>query len=368
MNNKHIIMHIVGNRPQFIKLAPISRELRNNNYEEVIIHTGQHYDENMSDVFFRELDIPRPDVNLNIGSGTHAQMTSKAMVEIESVVLKYNPKIVLLYGDTNSTLAAALVCSKLNIHIAHVEAGPRTFDKSNPEECNRIITDHLSTLLFCPDKISVENLKNEGIKKGVYFTGDVMYDAFLYSSSKKSDFDIMSLYKLKFNDYILMTWHRQENTTSENIMKSIINFIERINYKIILPLHPRTRKNLQEFNLWQKINSLKNVVIIAPIGYIETVKLLNNCKMVITDSGGLSKESSFAGVRCLFMLKLKPWPDLIDLGWICPIDLSNEDTHKIGYNFINDSDNKNNCNYVEFYGDGHASEKIVKILIENKYL
>lgn len=368
MIDKHKIMHIVGNRPQFIKLAPISRELRERKYEEIIVHTGQHYDENMSDIFFQEFNIPTPDVNLHVGSGTHAQMTAKAMIEIEKTVLEYEPKIVLLYGDTNSTLAAALVCAKLNIPIAHVEAGPRTFDKNNPEECNRIITDHLSNLLFCPDNKSVKNLAGEGIVRGVYLTGDVMYDAFLYSSSKKLDSDILKLYNLNFDEYILMTWHRQENTSSKRKMNSIINFIEKINYKIILPLHPRTKKLLQEYGLWQHITSLNNLIITEPLGYLEIVTLLNNCKLVLTDSGGLSKESSFSGAKCLFMLDLKPWPELVDAGWIYTIDLEDENKHKSGYDYIYTCERKTSYEAIKFYGNGDSAKKIVEILINNKYL
>lgn len=368
MRSKNTVMHIVGNRPQFIKLAPISREIRKNNYQEVIIHTGQHYDENMSDIFFEELDIPKPNVNLHIGSGTHAQMTAKAMVEIEKVIIEYRPMIVLLYGDTNSTLAAALVCAKLNVPIAHVEAGPRTFDKKNPEECNRIVTDHLSTLLFCPDKISVENLKAEGVTDGVYFTGDVMYDTFLYSSIKGLNCNVMELYGLNYDDFILMTWHRQENTCSKDRMNLILNFIEKIENKIILPLHPRTKRYLEEYDLWQRIVSFKNLIITKPLGYLETVKLLNNCKMVLTDSGGLSKESSFGGAKCLFMLDLKPWPELIDCGWIHSLDFNNATAYENAYDFIKNCNRKNVHDSVKFYGDGHTAEEIVKILIQKKYL
>ena len=203
------IMHVVGNRPQFIKLAPVSRAVRQRGYEEVIIHTGQHYDENMSEIFFEELGIPYPKVNLNVGSGTHAQITSKVISRLEKVVIDEKPNAVLIYGDTNSTLAAAIVVSKLNIPLFHVEAGSRTYSKTNPEEKNRIVSDHLSDYLFAPDRISADNLKKEGIDlKRIIFSGDVMYDQFLYVISHSVD-NFSEKYP---KDFILMTWHRQENT------------------------------------------------------------------------------------------------------------------------------------------------------------
>lgn len=302
------IMNIVGNRPQFIKLAPISRKLKEFAIEEVIVHTGQHYDANMSDIFFEELGIPMPKINLCVGSGTHAQVTAKVMNGLEEVVIREKPDGVIIYGDTNSTLAAAIVVSKLNIPLFHVEAGPRTYNKSNPEEMNRIVADHLSDYLFTPDEVSSDNLRKEGImSERIVFSGDVMYDQFLYSISKDND-----KFLCKYPDnFVLMTWHRQENTCSRVRMKKLIDFIEKINYKVVLPLHPRTKKLLYEFKLWSRILQNKNMMVVEPVGYREMTALLNHCKLLVSDSGGASKEASFAGKRCFFPLNLKVWPELM---------------------------------------------------------
>lgn len=366
---KNTVMHIIGNRPQFIKLAPISREIRKRGFKEVIIHTGQHYDENMSEVFFEQLGIPTPNRNLKIGSGSHAQMTAKAMIEIEKIIIEYSPKSAILYGDTNSTLAAALVCSKLNIPISHVEAGPRLNNKKNPEECNRIITDHMSDLLFCPDEESVANLKKEGIIKDVYFSGDVMYDSFLYSSSNNKEFsiNIMNTYDLENDKFILMTWHRQENTSSKDRMLKIINFISEINYKIIFPIHPRTLNMLEKYNLINNIKNIKNLILIDPLGYFEIVDLLNNCSLVITDSGGLSKESLFGGAKCLFMLENAPWPNLQSIGWIKNIDFNSSESIKKALIMANSACRDRDSDTPMFFGNGDAAGKIVSIL-EDKEL
>lgn len=351
------IMHVVGNRPQFIKLAPVSRAVRQRGYEEVIIHTGQHYDENMSKVFFEELEIPYPKVNLNVGSGTHAQITAKVISRLEEVVIDEKPNAVLIYGDTNSTLAAAIVVSKLNIPLFHVESGSRTYDKVNPEEKNRIVSDHLSDYLFTPDRISADNLRKEGIDLNrIIFSGDVMYDQFLYVTSQNTD---SSIEKYPQN-YILMTWHRQENTCSKNRMEKMLNFLEKINYKILLPLHPRTGKLLVEYELWDRIKTNDNLIIISPIGYKEMTVLLSQCKLLITDSGGVSKEASFVGKKCFFPLKLEVWPELMELGYINIVDI--EDDQSIQYNIkemeeiisMNKSMVKSSC-----FGNGNAVEIIL---------
>ena len=220
---ERVIMHIVGNRPNFIKLAPISREIRKRGYKEIIIHTGQHFDENMSDVFFRELDIPEPDENLHVSGGSHSEMTARIMLELETVVIKYHPHVVFVYGDTNSTLAAALVVRKLNIPIAHIEAGIRTGIYENPEEANRIFVDHASELLCTPDRASKRNLEMEGLGAKSCFTGDVMYDAFLYYKKRVNAERIMEKYGVRSKEYILMTWHRQENTSDAERMIQILD-------------------------------------------------------------------------------------------------------------------------------------------------
>lgn len=354
---KHVIMHIVGNRPQFIKLAPVSRELRKRGYEEVIVHTGQHYDENMSDIFFKELDIQLPKVNLNVKSGTHAQTTAKVMSSLEGVIIREQPSSVIIYGDTNSTLAAAIVVSKMNIPLFHVEAGPRTHDKTNPEEQNRIVVDHLSDYLFAPDRISIENLKKEGLSlKQIIFSGDVMYDQFLYSIANSSD---ISIEKYP-NDFILMTWHRQENTCNRERMEKMLSFIEKINYKIIFPIHPRTQKILSEYGLYQRIQDIKNMVIINPVGYREMMILLSHCKLLISDSGGTSKEAAFAGKKCFLPLNLEFWPELMKAGYINKVDIENELSVLYNLELIKEEIGTNRVmKKVDYFGNGNAAEIIV---------
>ncbi|MCI9399464.1 MAG: UDP-N-acetylglucosamine 2-epimerase (non-hydrolyzing) [Lachnospiraceae bacterium] len=361
----HLIMHVVGNRPQFIKLAPISKEIRKREYEEVIIHTGQHFDENMSKVFFRELDIPKPNENLHISGGSHAEMTARIMIALEPVVIKYNPCIVIVYGDTNSTLAAALVVRKLNIPIVHIEAGIRTELSENPEEANRILVDHASEVLCTPDRKSYKNLEKEGLKAKSYFTGDVMYDSFCYYKDKINIELVLQKYGIKRKEYILMTWHRQENTTDAERMSQILDFIEYIKRPIICPMHPRTYNKLKEKHLLDKAMNIAGFRIIQPVGYLETIALSSNSRMILTDSGGLSKESYFANAKCLFMMDLNIWPDLEEIGWIVKMSQNNEKNIRIIEQCFN-SYEEDEQHKEMFYGDGHAAEKIID-LIENMF-
>lgn len=355
------IMHIVGNRPQFIKLAPLSKELHRRGYEDIIVHTGQHYDSNMSDVFFKELGIDKPVENLGVGSGSHAEITAKGIIGAEKVCIKYRPSLVIVYGDTDSTLAAALACRKLNIPVAHVEAGTRSYIKSNPEEVNRVMVDHISEFCFCSDKVSVQNLQKEGITDKVYFSGDIMYDTFLDTQKKQSE-NLLEKYDLERDNYILMTWHRQENTENKIRVEKIISFLERINSKILYPIHPRTKKVLHDFNLWGRISNISNLKIVDPVGYIEMVYLQSNCKVILTDSGGLSKESVFAGVKCFFMLDLTIWPDLEEIGWLKHINFEDEQSMENALKGLEQNVCSGGGPKVNFYGDGHAAAKIVDYL------
>lgn len=367
----HIIMHIVGNRPQFIKLAPVSRELRKRGYKEIIIHTGQHYDENMSDIFFEELDIPKPDENLHISGGSHAKMTARIMIALEPVVIKYNPEIVFVYGDMNSTLAAAMVVRKLNIPLIHVEAGSRTGAHDNPEEVNRILVDHSSELACAPDKEALDNLKKEGLGAKGYFTGDVMYDAFCYYQSKVNVEVVMKKYGVKSKEYILMTWHRQENTSDIDRMIQILALVENINQPIICPMHPRTYNKLKEYQLLERAMNIKRFYIVQPVGYLEMIALLSNSGMILTDSGGLSKESYFAGVRCMFMLELNVWPDLERIGWIRKMSQSDKENIEIVNQIFHSHMQIDNDNNYSFYGKGNAAVKIVDLLesyLKNMYI
>lgn len=358
------ILHIIGNRPQFIKLAPISRKLREYQIEEVIVHTGQHYDENMSGIFFEELDIPKPKINLNVGSGSHAQFTAEVIRRLENVIINEKPDGVIIYGDTNSTLAAAIVVSKFNIQLFHVEAGPRTYSRTNPEEKNRIVADHLSDYLFAPDKISVENLKREGIApERIIFSGDVMYDEFLYTALRDKN---IFLEKYPEN-FILMTWHREENTCSKERMEKIISFISGINYKIVLPLHPRTRKMLLQYDLYKRLQQNENVLIETPVGYKEMTFLTTQCKLVISDSGGVSKEASFAGKKCFFPLKLEVWPKLIEAGYIKIVDIDDSESVRQSLEAIKETLSIDRpMMKPDFFGNGNAAEVIVNT-IKEKY-
>lgn len=356
-----MIIHVVGNRPQFIKLAPLYQALRLAGYQQNIIHSGQHYDENMSDIFFEELDIPAPCVNLAAGGGSHAQVTAKAMIGLEEELLRQKPELVILYGDTNTTLAGAVVASKLCIPIAHVEAGPRNHDKSNPEECNRIATDHLSDILFCPDSESLENLKREGLGERAYLTGDIMYDIYLSISERMSKDDLSD----GKEEIVLMTWHRQENTADRERMACILDLVERLGSKVVCPLHPRTRKCLTQFGLWERAEHIPNLEIVEPVGYVEMVRLMNRARLILTDSGGVSKESSFAGAKCLFMLKLEVWEDLIREEWIHRVNPEQAQSVEEALAFAKKAERVAVADRPRYYGDGHAADQMVRALKEN---
>ena len=361
-----LIMHIVGNRPQFIKLAPVSLAIREHGYREVIIHTGQHYDENMSDVFFEELNIEKPNRNLHISGGTHAEMTARMMLALEPVVLEYALDVIILYGDTNTTLAAALTAAKLNIPLVHVEAGPRTGNMRNPEEVNRVIVDRISALLCAPDESSMQHLIRENMQEKAIFSGDVMYDTFLSNRENIDCSPVLEKYSLTKDQYILMTWHRQENTSDRETMLRIIELLEAVPYRIICPLHPRTRSMLMQFGLWKRIAVIRNLRIIEPVGYMEMAALLSCCRMTLTDSGGLSKESFFAGVKCLFMLNLHVWPELEQSGWI--LHQSGETQTDLAFLNAVFSQNRSVEERPAFYGSGNAGKVIVGEMEKRFYL
>lgn len=356
-----MITHVVGNRPQFIKLAPLYHALAKAGYEQNIIHSGQHYDENMSDVFFEELEIPVPYVNLQAGGGTHAQMTAKAMVGLEKELMEKRPDLVILYGDTNTTMAGALVTAKLCIPTAHVEAGPRLHCKENPEECNRIVADHLSDILFSPDMPSWESLEKENLAERACQTGDIMYDTYLEISERITKEE-------SGEEIIVMTWHRQENTSSRERMEGILNLIERLRDRIICPMHPRTRKYLMEYGLWERAESITNFDIIEPVGYVEMVTLMQRAKLILTDSGGVSKESSYAGAKCLFMMDLDVYEELLQIGWIQKVDPEDDQSVKRALEFAQQAKRIPQAERPRFYGDGHAAEKMVKALQERHFI
>ncbi len=342
------ILTVVGTRPQFVKAATISRILNapESCFKEILVHTGQHYDHAMSEIFFKELSIPQPKYNLNVNGSTHAVMTARMMEGLEEIVAKEKPDLVLVYGDTNSTLAGALVAAKMNIPIAHVEAGLRSFNKKMPEEINRILTDHVSKYLFCPTNESVKNLKNEGIKDNVHFVGDVMYDATLYAKQyTASNPDSLNRFNIGLEDFALMTIHRAESTDSLEQLEKLLKYssaeAEKRGLKIIFPVHPRT-KNLI-INLKAKFDT---IAMIEPVSYFEMHALLSKASIVFTDSGGLQKEAYFHGVECITLRSETEWVETIEAGW----------------NRLWISQDFKSKKEIPDYGDGDAAGQIIKIL------
>ncbi|RJS81296.1 UDP-N-acetylglucosamine 2-epimerase (non-hydrolyzing), partial [Methanophagales archaeon] len=290
------IASVVGARPNFIKCAPLSREIRKV-HNEIIIHTGQHYDYEMNKVFFDDLEIPEPDYHLGVGSGSHGEQTGEMLKRTEEVLMKEEPDFVFVFGDTNSTFAGALAAAKLNIKVAHIEAGLRSFDKNMPEEINRVLTDHCSDILFCPTETSVENLKREKVTNGVYLTGDVMVDALKESigiAEKKAR--ILNELDLKPKEYYLATVHRAENTDDFNKLKSIVDAFCAIE-NLVFPCHPRTEKYLKDYGLCDRL--VENVRVIKPVGYLDMLVLERNAKKILTDSGGVQKEAYIFKVPCI---------------------------------------------------------------------
>jgi len=311
------ILSIVGARPQFIKAALVSRKLREREINEILVHTGQHYDFNMSDIFFEELNLPKPDYHLGVGSGSHGEQTGKMLMRIEKVLLKEKPDTVLVYGDTNTTLAGALAAVKLHIPVAHIEAGLRSYNRRIPEEINRVLTDHCSDILFAPTDKAVENLKKEGIRKGVYKVGDVMFDIALEIKNRVDEEKILTKYGLKPKDFILVTIHRAENTDIRENLESIWNALKDIansGIKLFFPVHPRTKKALENYGLVnEKIP--KNLMMAKPVSYFEMVVLEGNAKVIITDSGGVQKEGYFFKTPCIIPRNETEWIELVEIGW-----------------------------------------------------
>ena len=352
------IMTIVGARPQLIKASAVSRALGKSGIKEIIVHTGQHFDKNMSAIFFDEMGIPAPDYNLEINSLNHGAMTGRMMEKIEDLLLLEKPDLVMVYGDTNSTLAGALSAKKLCIKLAHVEAGLRSFNMRMPEEINRILTDRISDYLFCPTDAAVSNLIAEGFKNynsKIYKVGDVMYDAALYYSKFSKDrSSVMSENGLEDKKFVLCTVHREENTNNLENLKSIIAALNKINMqtRVVLPLHPRTRKVIKKNNLKLAFNPLE------PVGYFDIIELLKHCRLVITDSGGMQKEAYFFGKYCITLREETEWVELVS----SKVNLlAGTNKKKILNSFIRLSERKP-VKVTSLYGNGKASEKIVSLL------
>ncbi|WP_461533206.1 non-hydrolyzing UDP-N-acetylglucosamine 2-epimerase [Sinomicrobium sp.] len=354
------ILTIIGARPQFIKAATVSRTIKNyRDITEIIVHTGQHFDTNMSDVFFEEMNIPKPDYNLGIGGGTHGLQTGQMLIKLEEVILEQAPDWVLVYGDTNSTLAGALAASKLHIPIAHIEAGLRSFNKKMPEEINRILTDQVSEILFTPTEIADKNLLSEGVNKHkIKYSGDVMYDAALFYGKMADDKStILEDIGEREKEYILCTVHRAENTDSSERLKSIFKNLEKIasDYRLVIPLHPRTEKALKELNF---DFAKTDIHFIDPVGYIDMVKLEKQAGLIITDSGGVQKEAYFHKVPCLTLRNETEWLELVDKGYNALIKNIDKLASLVQSQWRRPMEHTENL-----YGDGEAALKIVETLI-----
>ena len=377
------IVTIIGARPQIIKAAAISRCI-NNSYkkeiQEIIVHTGQHYDNNMSEVFFNEMEIPKPKYNLAVGSMSHAKQTAMMMEKIEEILEKEKPNFVILYGDTNSTLAGAVAAAKIHIPVVHIEAGLRSFNKSMPEEINRIVCDHTSSLLFSPTKTGIENLKNEGFKinnrlpynidnPGVFHCGDIMFDNAKYyvqKAEKKSS--ILKELKLKNNNFLLATIHRDNNTDDPKRLNSIFSAINKISNKnkiqVIIPLHPRTSKILQtnlKSQLYKSIIENTLITVIPPVSFFDMICLEKNSSMIITDSGGVQKEAYFYKKPCIIIRSETEWVEVVNAG---AARICDADENKIidAFNFYMTSKLKS---LPTIFGNGKAADFIIKKIIQN---
>lgn len=342
---------IVGARPQFIKLAPLSKELRKI-HKEIIIHTGQHFDREMSDLFFNELEITEPNYNLNINSGLHGEQTGRMLLELEKVLVKEKPDLVIVFGDTNSTLAGALGASKLHIPVAHIEAGLRSFNKLMPEEINRITTDHISDYLFAPTNAAMINLQNENLGARSYLTGDIMVDSLNYALEKSKNSKILEQLNLRQNEYYLATLHRPYNVDDPKVLINILNELSKLSYKVVFPVHPRTN----EIVVKNKINLNRNIIFTKPIGYLDFIHLQSNASKIITDSGGIQKEAYLLKRPCITLRSETEWVETVEAGWnilLNPIKI--KDLAEIISTF------KPSKEYVNFYGEDVTNKVLISL-------
>lgn len=371
------IVTVVGARPQFIKAAMVSRaivkhheRLKTPNIIEEIVHTGQHFDEAMSEIFFKDMGIPEPVVNLNVNSAGHGEMTGRMLIDLEKQFIDRKPDCVLVYGDTNSTLAGALAAAKLHIPVAHVEAGLRSFNKTMPEEINRILTDHVSTFLFCPTRASVDNLKNEGISKNHYGKndsqtpvvariGDVMYDAaIVFGDIAERESTILQDLGLCPREYMLATVHRAENVDHPDRLLNILNAFGKVNFPVLFPVHPRTKNKIADLGINKTLPEVENLQFIDPVSFLDMVKLEKHAETILTDSGGGQKEAYFHGVPCVTLRDETEWVETVEAGWNT---LAGANVEKI----VAATRAAKPGVEIDQYGDGHSSERIVEFLVSN---
>ncbi|MEM1953249.1 MAG: UDP-N-acetylglucosamine 2-epimerase (non-hydrolyzing) [Candidatus Caldarchaeum sp.] len=352
------IRTVVGARPQFIKAAPVSKALRSAGHHEFLVHTGQHYDHAMSQIFFDELGIPQPDINLGVGSGPHGRQTGEMLIQLEEVIRDQQPDWVLVYGDTNSTLAGALAAVKLHVPVAHVEAGLRSFNRSMPEEHNRVLTDHCADLLFCPTQTAVDNLANEGITQGVYLVGDTMYDAVLqFGELARQRSRILETLGLTPRQYLLATVHRPYNTDNPENLRSIASAFVECGETVIFPVHPRTRVRMVETGVIELLRGAPQVRLIEPVGYLDMLMLEQDARIILTDSGGIQKEAYLLGVPCVTLRSETEWIETVKAGWSI---IAGADRNKILEAITNCK--KSSLRQPALFGNGNASLPIVNHL------
>jgi UDP-N-acetylglucosamine 2-epimerase (non-hydrolysing) len=352
-------LSVVGARPNFVKLFPIHRALAKQPIDHIVVHTGQHYDYEMSKVFFENLQLPEPHYNLNVGSGSPCYQLGEMIARLEGVLLKENPKAVLVYGDTNSTLAGALAAAKLNFPVAHIEAGLRSFDRRMPEEVNRVLTDHVSNNLFCPTKNALRNLRKEHVWGKAFLTGDVMVETlneYVTLAEKKST--ILDRLNVEPKKYILVTIHRAENTENQFRLSKIVEALTKIKKRIVFPIHPRTVKALKEYLLIQKLASNSNIILTEPLSYLDFIHLERQAEKIITDSGGVQKEAYLLGVPCITIRENTEWIETIETGWNTLVGTDLEKICEAVENFEPASTRK------PIFGKGNASIKIANILFD----
>ncbi|MCB0749357.1 MAG: UDP-N-acetylglucosamine 2-epimerase (non-hydrolyzing) [Ignavibacteriae bacterium] len=356
------IISVVGARPNFMKIAPLHRAFKkySDSIQHLICHTGQHYDEKMSKVFFEDLELPKPDFYLGVGSGSHAEQTAAVMVKFEKILLEEKPDMILVVGDVNSTIACSLTASKLHIKIVHVEAGLRSGDRQMPEEINRVLTDSISDMLFVTEKSGLENLKREGISDGkVFFTGNVMIDSLAYFKPKVVNSTILNDFELTPQKYVLVTLHRPSNVDSKDQLIKLINVLNSIaeKRKVLFPIHPRTMKNLTDFGLMEKIN--KNLILTEPIGYLDFLALTSNAELIVTDSGGIQEESTYLGVQCITLRTSTERPITVEVGTNQLLGTDLEKAQKVALEVLN---GKLKLGGIPELWDGKAAERIAEII------
>ena len=358
------VINVVGARPNFMKVAPIlaQMKLHPDVFSPILLHTGQHYDYEMSKVFFDDLRLPEPDIYLGIGSGTHAEQTAKVMVGFEKAIREESPDLVLVVGDVNSTLAVSIVAAKLLVPIAHVEAGLRSFDRTMPEEINRIVTDCLSSYLFTPCREAEQNLEREGIDRAkVFFVGNVMIDSLLACGEKASSSDVLERFELKKSGYVVLTLHRPRNVDDRGNFMKVLEALEEIQKrtKVIYPAHPRAKKQVEELGLGDRLRNMKNLTVINPVGHSDFVKLMMNARFVMTDSGGIQEETTVLGIPCLTLRENTERPVTVEIG---TNTLTGLDVGKIVEESVNILEGQGKRGGIPELWDGKAAERIVRVL------